>query len=136
MLFMLSGLGIVGAVGFAIAGLSPSGTELERILAVVCAAMAAAGIVGGQTQRAIEGRTDVMPRLDDLERLSKLAGAFMAIAAAPILAIMIGAFVGTLIPSVFVLLPLFAIVWLVSPGMRGEHAPAPAPAPLPAPAIA
>jgi hypothetical protein len=133
MLFILSAIGIVGAAIFGIAGLTAGGTELERILAIAFVALAAAGFVGRQTKRA-DRRADVGLPIDIERRPITLGGVVSAVAAAPILAISLGTFVLTLIPSLFVCLPLFVLWWFES---RPERAlPAPAHAPLPAPSIA
>ena len=102
MLFIVSAVGLVGAFVIGLDGLMlGSAGELERIVAIACFAFAAAGLVGLM--------------VDDGWRAKKRRGligageAFQLVSAAPILAIMVGTFVATLLPAVYVMLPFFAI---------------------------
>lgn len=103
LLFALA-MGVVGALVLGFIGLRAGAHgELERILAIACLAMAAAGFVG---LRADDGIAD--PR-----RPSALSfGDKLVVAvAAPLVLACLGVFVATLIPSWYVILPFFAALW-------------------------
>lgn len=122
MLFIISALGIVGGFVVGLDGLMlGSAGELERIAAIACFALAAAGLVGlltddGQRTRRTRQRVE---RGDVLH----------AIAAAPIVALSVGVFVATLIPAIYVSLPFLALWWYAS-HQRWPAALAPASAPI------
>jgi hypothetical protein len=102
MLFIVCAMGLVGAIVIGLDGLMlGSAGELERIAAIACFALAAAGLVG---VLADDGRRTRRPR-SALEP----ADVFQLVAAAPILAIMVGTFVATLLPAIYVMLPFFAV---------------------------
>jgi hypothetical protein len=134
MFILLTGIGIIGTVIFGMAGLRPGGTELERVLTVIFLAIVAAGIVGRKAERAIDGRLRPEPHLEVARR--PIGGVIMTAAVAPILAMSIGVFVLTLIPSVFAMLPFLAVWWLATEGRADHTHPVPVEAPVPAPAIA
>ena len=122
MLFIISALGIVGACVIGLDGLMlGSAGELERIAAIACMALAAAGFVGLMADDGSRARTSTLRRLE-------LGGyAFQWIAAAPILALSVGVFLATLLPAIYVMLPFFAVWWYGSPERRPVAARAPAP---------
>lgn len=101
MLFIVCAVGLVGAFVIGLDGLMlGSAGELERIAAIACLALAAAGLVGVLVD---DGRR-TRRRRSSLEP----ADVFQLVAAAPIFAIMVGAFVATLLPAIYVMVPLFA----------------------------
>ncbi len=101
MLFIVCAMGLVGAFVIGLDGLMlGSAGELERIAAIACFALAAAGLVGllaDDGRRTRRHRSALEP-----------ADVFQLVAAAPILAIMVGTFVATLFPAIYVMAPFFA----------------------------
>src|SRR3954447_15959916 len=110
MLFVISAVGVVGALILGLDGLmlanAGRGGQLELIVAIAFFALAAAGLVGllvddgrrDHTARAIVGRPNILH----------------VIAVAPIMALSVGVFVATLIPAVYVMLPFFAVWYWAS----------------------
>ena len=114
MMFVVAVLGGIGCVVLGLLGLIRGDAgELERILAIACFAMAAAGVVGALA------RTPNPPRARP-RRLS-LGGAIMAVAIIPAMALSVGVFLLTLIPSVYVMLPFIAVWWLGSESRRSRR---------------
>jgi len=114
MMFVVAVLGGIGCVVLGLLGLIRGDAgELERILAIACFAMAAAGVVGTLA------RTPNPPRARP-RRLS-LGGAIMAVAIIPAMALSVGVFLLTLIPSVYVMLPFIAVWWLGSESRRSRR---------------
>lgn len=133
MLFIISAVGLVGAVVLGVVGLARGDAgELEQILAIACVAMAAAGIVGRQASVG----TDHPPRERHHVGVT-LGDLFSAIVIAPWAAVCFGVFLLTLVPSIYVCLPVLAIWWLGSDERRERHdEPTAAPPPLQQPATA
>jgi hypothetical protein len=101
MLFIVCAMGLVGAFVIGLDGLMLGAAgELERIAAIACLALAASGLVGFLVD---DGRRK-RRRRSSLEP----ADVFQLVAAAPILAIMVGTFVATLLPAIYVMGPFFA----------------------------
>lgn len=122
MLFIISALGVVGGLVIGLDGLMlGSAGQLERIAAIGCFALAAAGLVGllADDGRRARSRRVRVERGDILH----------VIAVAPIMALSVGVFVATLIPAVYVMLPFFAVWWFA--GAERRHAPAYVPARAP-----
>lgn len=118
MMLILSALGAGGFVVLAVLGLSSGGTELERILAIACFFMAAAGFVGFATQDARKPR---IPR----PRASVMGDLFSAVAIAPVAMVCAGVFLLTLVPAIYVMLPVLAVWRLSFAPVTRERAPAP-----------
>ena len=101
MLFIVCAAGLVGAFVIGLDGLMVGAAgERERIAAVACLALAAAGLVGvlvDDGRRTPRRRSSLEP-----------ADVFQLVAAAPILAIMVGTFVATLLPAIYVMVPFFS----------------------------
>ncbi|MDB5215259.1 MAG: hypothetical protein JWO86_3186 [Myxococcaceae bacterium] len=115
MLFVISALGIIGAFVMGLDALVlGSGAELEHIVAIACLALGAAGLVGAMADDGLRERS---PQRELVAR-----GAFQLIAAAPIIALSVGVFVATLIPSLYVAIPFFAVWWYASPARRAARA--------------
>lgn len=134
MLFIISILGVLGAAIFGFLGLAHGGAQLERILAIAFIAMAAAGIVGRWARR----MGPITPIHVDTRRAAiEVSDMISLLVSLPIIALCIGVFLLTLIPSAFVMLPFLAVWWFgAEHGERVvEPAPAPAPARLPEPAV-
>jgi hypothetical protein len=135
MLFVITVLGALGAIVLGLVGLARGDAgELERILAIACIAMAAAGVVGlwSRTPGLSTSPSHVEPRRVAIS----LGDLFSAIAIAPVVALCAGVFLLTLIPSIYVSLPVLAIWWLGSEERRARHVEhVPGPAELPEPAV-
>jgi len=116
MMFILSALGLATGIILAVVGLSPGGSELERILAIACFAMGAAGFVGLAMDDGIRP-----PRRSPPHSIGNL---FCAIVGAPIALVCLGVFVLTLVPSIWVFLPTLAVWAWISIGRR-DHEPSP-----------
>jgi hypothetical protein len=102
MLFIVCAVGLVGAFVIGLDGLMlGTGGELERVAAIACFALAAAGVVGVLA--------DDGARTWRRRRSLEVADVLQLVAAAPILAIMVATFVATLLPAVVVMVPFFAI---------------------------
>lgn len=132
MLFIISVLGVIGGVVLGLVGLARGDAgQLERILAIVCFAMAASGLVGRLARPPGE------PRMHLPRRAGVTVGdIFSAIVIAPTVALCVGVFLLTLIPSIYVSLPVLAIWWFGSESRRGRHVePTPAQPPLREPAV-
>jgi len=131
MLFIISLLGVIGAVVLGLVGLARGDAgELERILAIACFAMAAAGLVGRSAD------TPKVARTPHHLRVGVTAGDLLsAIAIAPTAALCVVVFLLTLLPAIYVMLPVFAIWWFGSQSPRGR-ALEPAPARVPEHAVA
>lgn len=127
-MYLLGLLGVVGAVILGAVGLARGDAgELERILAIACVAMAAAGFVGNAASSPTPGaarRWRVGVSLGDL---------LSAIAIAPVAALCVGVFLLTLVPSIYVSLPVLVIWWFGSETGRPRHV-TPIPEALPVPA--
>jgi hypothetical protein len=123
MMFIIAVLGFIGGGVLGLVGLARGDAgELERILAIACFAMAASGLVGRAAKGPSEARTGAV-------RHPLRIGVLCAIAIAPTAALCVGVFLLTLIPSVYVMLPVFAFWWLGSETRHGRH-PEHVPAPL------
>jgi hypothetical protein len=135
MMFIISVVGFLGAIVLGMVGLARGDAgQLERILAIAGLAMAASGLVGRFARTPDEVRTRPHVRAF----ANSLGDLFSAIAIAPIVALCVGVFLLTLIPSIWVMLPVFAIWWAGGEMKRGEREPIEPtahPAPLPEPAI-
>jgi hypothetical protein len=128
MMYMLGFFGVIGAVAFGAVGLARGDAgQLERILAIACIAMAAAGLVGNAASTPTPGLVHRRPLGVSLGDL------FSAIAIAPVVALCVGVFLLTLIPSIYVALPVLVIWWFGSETGRPHHLE-PMPEPLPVPA--
>ena len=116
MLFVISAVGVVGALILGVDGLMLSsaghGGQLALIVAIAFVALAAAGLVG---LLADDGRRDHTAR-----RLFGHPDILHVVAVAPIMALSVGVFVATLIPAVYVMLPFFA-VWYWASGAAAER---------------
>jgi hypothetical protein len=112
MLLIITAAGILGSVVFGFRGFGEgAGGELYRILALGCSFAAAAAALGSWID---DGRRTKKTRvLTNDERLHLLV-------ATPLALLMVGVFLVTLIPSIYVMLPFFA-VW----HYLGNAAPAP-----------
>jgi hypothetical protein len=110
MLFVISAVGVVGAVILGLDGAmlasAGRGGQLELIIAIAFVAVAAAGLVGFFAD---DGRRDHTAR-----RLLGRPNILHVVALAPIMALSVGVFVATLIPSVYVMLPFFAVWYWAS----------------------
>jgi hypothetical protein len=97
-------IGILGALVLGFIGLRAGAHgELERVLAIACLAMAAAGFVGVRADDGIaEARQPSALSVGD-----KLVVAV----AAPLVLACLGVFVATLIPSWYLIVPFFAALW-------------------------
>ena len=122
MLFVISAVGVVGALILGLDGLMLGSAgagagagqrgQLELIVAIAFLALTAGGVVGllvddgrrDHTARAVLGHPNLLH----------------VAAVAPIMALSVGAFVATLIPSVYVMLPFFA-VWYWASGAAAER---------------
>jgi hypothetical protein len=131
MLFIIAVLGVIGGVVLGLVGLARGDAgELERILAIACFAMAASGLVGRSARDPSTAR--VRARRVAIE----VGDLITAIAVAPVVALCAIVFLLTLIPSVYVMLPVFTVWWLGSETRRGRHVePTPLPGPMPEPAV-
>lgn len=111
---MMFVVAVLGGIGFVVLGLlgliRGDAGQLERILAIACFAMAAAGVVG------MLASTPNPPR--ERPRRLTLSGTIMGVAIIPAMALGVGVFLLTLIPSVYVMLPFFAVWWLGSESRR------------------
>jgi hypothetical protein len=117
MLFIISAVGVVGAMILGLDGLmlasAGRGGQLELIVAIAFVAVAAAGVVGlladdgrrDHTARGLFGHPDILH----------------VVAVAPIMALSVGVFVATLIPSVYVALPFFAVWYWASGAARARR---------------
>ena len=116
MLFVISAVGVVGALILGLDGLmlesAGHGGQLELIVAIALVALAAAGLVG---LLADDGRRDHTAR-----RLLGHPDILHVVAVAPIMALSVGVFVATLIPAVYLMLPFFA-VWYWAAGAAAER---------------
>ena len=116
MLFVISAVGVVGAMILGLDGLmlasAGGGGELELIVAIAFVALAAAGLVG---VLADDGSRD-----GTLTALLRHPGMLHVVAVAPIMALSVGVFVATLVPAVYVMLPFFA-VWYWASGAAAER---------------
>ena len=135
MLFIIAIAGFIGAAAFGLLGLSRGDAgQLERILGIACLAMAASGLVGRFARTPGEPRPK--PRV---RRIAiSLGDLFSAVAIAPIVALCVGVFLLTLVPSIYVMLPVFAVWWATSEMGRGRREPiepTALPGPLPEPVI-
>ena len=120
MLFMISALGIVGAFVVGLDGLMlGSAGELERVAAIACMALAAAGFVG---LMADDGLRSSAPTRQRVERGDVLH----VIAVAPIMALSVGVFLATLLPAIYVMLPFLAVWWFGTQARRPAATVAPA----------
>jgi hypothetical protein len=107
MLFIISALGIVCGFVVGLDGLMLGGAgELERIAAIACFALAAAGLVGLLADDGWRTRRT--------RRRVERGAVHHAIAVAPIMALSVGVFVATLIPAIYVSLPFLAVWWYAS----------------------
>ncbi len=114
MLFIVCAVGLSGGFVLGLDGLMVgSAGELERIAAIACFAMAAAGLLG---MFADDGRRAMRPRRDRDQRGDVLR----VIAVAPILALSVGVFVATLLPAIYVMLPVFAVWGLMATPAQGR----------------
>jgi hypothetical protein len=114
---MMFVVAVLGAIGFVVLGLlglmRGEAGQFEQILAIAFFAMAAAGVVGMLA-------STPNPPSERPRRLS-LGGAIMGVAIIPAMAISVGFFLLTLIPSVYVMLPFFAVWWLGSESRRSRR---------------
>lgn len=114
---MMFVIAVLGGIGFVVLGLlglvRGDAGQLERILAIACFAMAAGGVVG------MLASTPNPPRARP--RRITLGGAIMAVAIIPAMALSVGVFLLTLIPSVYVMLPFFALWWLGGESRRSRR---------------
>jgi hypothetical protein len=118
--------GVVGALVLAFVGLrADEHGELERILAVACVAMAAAGLLG---LTAHDDTSDLKPSV------LSTGDTFMLLVTAPLLALCGGVFVLTLLPSWYVILPVFAALWGAVFARPRPPEPEPEPVPVIVPA--
>ena len=114
MMFVIAVLGGIGCVVLGLLGLVRGDAgELERILAIGCFAMAAAGVVG------VLATTPNPPRARP--RRITVGGTVMAVAIIPAMALSVGVFLLTLIPSVYLMLPFFALWWVGSESRRSRR---------------
>lgn len=135
MMFIISVVGVLGGVVLGLVGLARGDAgQLERILAIACFAMAASGLVGRMARTPLT-ETERLALLQRPRRWGVTVGDLVsAIAIAPVVALCVGVFLLTLIPSVYVMLPVFAVWWLGSETRHPRHVE-PMPAPLHEPAM-
>ncbi len=100
MLFIAAAVGIAGSFVFGLLGLvaGPAG-QLERILAVICLAMTAAAVLGVVLD---DGTREPSHAVMTREEKAEL---FIAL---PIALLMVGVLLATLVPAIYVMLPVFA----------------------------
>ena len=124
LLFIVAAAGIAGSVLFGVLGLDAGHAgELERIFALMCFFMAAAAMVGVVLDDGI-GDWSAPPLTRD-QKVHLLVGL-------PVAVFMLLVFLATLIPAIYVLLPIFAarrvILYAQRPGPqrpgRAHGAPA------------
>ncbi len=96
LMILLSAIGIVGAVGFGVLGITSDAGQYERILALAFLAMGAAGIVGYVVQDGEKPHS---------EGSYGVTGIVMAVVSVPVMVISAGVFVATLIPCFYLMLP-------------------------------
>jgi hypothetical protein len=120
LLFVLSVAGVLGALVLGFIGIRAGAHgELERILAIVCIALAAGASLGVW---GADGKEDAeVPFLTVGDR-------FTLLVSAPLLLFCAGVFVATLIPAWYVIVPTFAMLWgaVFGRAPRGVSAPPPA----------
>lgn len=120
MLLIVTAAGILGSVILGLRGLAAgSAGELDRILAIACVFFAAAGVLGTWIDDGKRSKT--VPVLTRDQRVHLLV-------ATPLVLLMLGVFLVTLIPSIYVMLPFFAVWHYTS----RPHAETPRRAPAPA----
>ena len=125
MLFIVAAIGIVGSILFGLIGLvTEQAGELERIFALMSFFMAAAAVIGIVLDDGISDRSPVLTREEKIDLWIGL----------PVALFMLVVLLATLIPSIYVMLPVFAARRLFlsaqrprelpPPGRRAHHAPA------------
>jgi hypothetical protein len=120
MLFIATAAGIVGTIVMGLRGLTAgSAGELDRILALGFLFIAAASLLG---IRIDDGRR---PKT---ARVLTMSEGFLLLVASPLILLMLGVFLATLIPSIYVMLPIFA-VWHYTSRTRPVSPPRATPQP-------
>jgi len=125
MLFIVAAAGIIGAIVLGLIGLTEgaSGGEPYRILALACLFATAASVLGTWLDDGVRSRTRTVVTRDEVVHL---------LMATPLVLLMLWILVVMLIPSIFVMLPIFAAWYYASrPGPSSTPTP-PSRAPEPA----
>jgi hypothetical protein len=116
MLFIISAVGVIGGLILGLDGLMlGSAGQLERIAAIASFALSAAGLVG---LLADDGRRERRARHRDRVEHGDV---LHVIAVAPIMALSLGAFLATLVPAIYVMMPFFALWYYASATRASER---------------
>lgn len=100
MLFIVAAAGFIGAILLGVVGLTEgSAGEPYRILALACLFGAAASLLGARLDDGIRSRTRTVLTRDEL---------FHLLMATPLVLLMLWILLVMLVPSIFVMLPVFA----------------------------
>ena len=122
MLLIVTAAGILGSIVLGIRGLAAgSSGELDRILAIGCFLAAVAGALGSWIDDGKHSKSAPVLTRDEQVQL---------LVATPLVLLMLGVFLVTLIPSIYVMLPVF-VVWHYSSRLQPARPP-PSQAPSPA----
>lgn len=109
---------VVGALVLGVIGLRAGDHgQLERILAIFCVFLAAASYLGVRGDQ----------RKDEKPPFLTLGDKLMVLVSAPLLLLCTGVFIATLLPSWYVIVPTFAVLWrpIFGRAPRGIAAPPP-----------